>query len=68
MTNKYVVPMWITLMANDLEDATSLAHLVAITLETEWPTNEFVTETFIGEEYEIVINEFGDTVPAEYED
>jgi len=58
---EYVLQLWVTVSANDLTDATNRAHLVSV--EVEHLDN--VQNVFIGDEYEKVINEYGDTEPME---
>lgn len=71
MSGRYVFQVWVTVEAESLDDAIRQAHNVTAILEdpygsAAWDAN--VVDTFIGDEYERVINEFGDTVPADDED
>lgn len=57
---QYVFQLWVTVEADDLTDATNKAHETAHAVEMF----DDVATTLIGDEYEKVINEYGDTEPA----
>ena len=58
---KYVFQLWVTVEAESLDAATNKAHY-AETLLTHSTLD--VTDVFIGDDYEIVVNEYGDTEAA----
>jgi hypothetical protein len=58
---QYVFQLWVTVEAKDLTDATHQAHHYAESLEAD----PYIDNVLIGDEYEKVINEYGDTIPAE---
>lgn len=63
---RYVFQLWVTVEADNLEDAISRAHEVSRHLENdELPVHVGIVDTLIGDEYERVINEYGDTEIAE---
>lgn len=63
---QYVFQLWVTAEAESLDDAIRTAHNVAAVLEDPYGAagNLMIDNVLIGDEYEKVINEYGDTEPA----
>lgn len=55
--SRYVAQIWVTVEAEDLEEAIGMAHAVSSNVEEL----SYVVTTFIGDDYEVEINEYGDT-------
>jgi hypothetical protein len=61
---QFVFDMSVTINARDLDHAIGLAHMLAAVVEDPDVTGEIVESAVLGDHYERVINEYGDTEPA----
>lgn len=57
MNRQYVFQLLVTVEAEDLDDATNQAQHYASHLAVD----PYINEVLVGEHYEIIINEYGDT-------